>query len=192
MLDFKLIEQGTAHARTVLNALPSCAGTVQVFTKLFPEQLLAELLDYCKSASWQPAFNREGEEIKYRKKISFEHDTVLEVSHTVLENVTDDLSKLFDKQLTFNGIDLWKDTEHYAIGPHTDNPMFNASLQMYIQNLPYLSTVFESTQDCQSNIWTDTAPGSGYIADNTNGLTHWLNGIVPANYNRYSLHATWT
>ena len=191
MLDFELVERGTAHASTVINALPSCEGTVQVFQKLFPQQLLAELLDYCELADWQTALGAYGETIEHRQKICFEHDTVLEVSHMVLENVTDDLSKLFNKQLTFNGLDLWKDTENYAIGPHTDNPMFNASLQMYIQNLPHLSTVFESTQDYQSNTWTDTAPGSGYVADNTVGLTHWLNGVVPADYNRYSLHATW-
>tara|TARA_B100002019_G_C21267005_1_gene599956 strand:- start:158 stop:727 length:570 start_codon:yes stop_codon:yes gene_type:complete len=189
MLDTELIEHSTLHATSVLQGLASVKGTVQTFTQLLPSTCIEQLLAYCEHATWIPAEDLQGRAIKNRQKTMLVHDTVVEVVHCVFENCTPLVRQLLrNDTLRFNGLVLWRDTQGYTIGPHTDNPMFNCSLQMYIKNLPRLSTVFESTPD----IWTDTSPGSGYIADNTCGLKHWLNGVVPADYNRYSLHAIWS
>ena len=57
-----------------------------------------------------------------------------------------------------------------------------------LNNLPYLKTVFEFNGILE----IDPSPGSGYLADNTTGIPHWLDGVVPDNYTRFSLHATWS
>lgn len=188
MLDTQQIEISTEHTLTVLKHIQKIDG-VHLVTDFFDQALLDKLLEYCQTTSqWQPVYNLEQKEIQCRKKVSWETDTVVEVVHVVLQNVTPQLESIFNKQLKFNGLDLWKDTEGYAIKKHTDNPMFNASIQIYIYNLPNLSTVFEHNGIHA----TDTNPGSGYIADNTVGVPHWLNGVVPADFSRYSLHASWT
>ncbi len=193
MLDTHLIEIGTAQAQRVLTTLGSVKNTVKVFSQLLPDVLIKELVEYCNSVDWQDAENIQGNVIKHRKKALFKMDTVTEVVHCIFENATPIVGHLLNcKDIKFNGVVLWKDSQGYTIGPHTDNPIFKCSLQMYIQNLPMLSTVFETENDYDNNIWTDTMPGSGYIADNANGLTHWMNGIVPQDFNRYSLHAIWS
>jgi len=190
MLDIQQIKISTKHTQSVLKHINNIDG-VHFVTGFFNRELLYRLLEYCQTTtSWQPIFDPDQKEIQYRKKITWEEDTVVEVVYSVLQNVTPQLENIFNKQLKFNGLDLWKDTKGYTIKRHTDNPIFNVSLQIYINNLPHLVTVFE-----HNGIHvTDSNPGSGYIADNTKGarVPHWLNGIVPADFNRYSLHATWT
>jgi hypothetical protein len=189
MLDNELIKSGTTHTLHVLNNLSNLQNSVTVVKNFFNQAMLDQLLEFCETTkNWKDAYDTVGGVINYRKKISWETDNIVEVSHTVLENVTPQISKMFNKDLKFNGIDLWKDSTGYNIARHTDNPEFNASLQVYIKNLPYLSTVFEHN----GITVTDTSPGSGYLADNTVGIPHWLDGVVPENYNRFSLHATWT
>jgi len=188
MLDIQQIKISTQHTLAVLKHIHSIDG-VQLVTGFFDQALLDKLLEYCQTShGWQLAYNLVQEKIECREKITWEQDTVVEVAHSVLQNVTPQLENVFNKHLKFNGLDLWKDTEGYYIKRHTDNPAFNASIQIYINNLSNLSTVFEHN----GIHTTDTNPGSGYIADNTVGVPHWLNGVVPANFNRYSLHATWT
>jgi len=188
MLDIQQIKISTQHTLAVLKHIHSIDG-VQLVTDFFDQALLDKLLEYCQTTSqWQPVYDLEQKEIDCRKKITWETDTVVEVAHTVLQNITPQLEKTFNKQLKFNGLDLWKDTEGYFIKRHTDNPAFNASIQIYINNLPHLVTVFEHN----GIHTTDPNSGSGYIADNTVGVPHWLNGVVPADFSRYSLHATWT
>ena len=186
MLDNELIKSGTIHTLQVLNNLSNLQNSVTVVKNFFNQTMLDQLLEFCETTeSWQDI---GGGVIDYRKKISWETDNIVEVSHTVLENVTPQMSKIFNKDLKFNGVDLWKDMPGYTISKHTDNPEFNASLQVYIKNLPYLKTVFEFNGILE----TDPSPGSGYLADNTTGISHWLDGVVPENYTRFSLHATWS
>ena len=189
MLDHELIESGTTHTLEVLNNFPNLENSMIVVKKFFNNEILKQLLEFCESTDeWQDAYDTAGQVIKNRKKISWKLDSILEVSHVILENITPQMSKIFNKDLKFNGVDLWKDMPGYTISKHTDNPEFNASLQIYIKNLPYLSTVFEHN----GITVTDPNPGNGYLADNTVGIPHWLNGIVPENYERFSLHATWS
>jgi len=188
MLDNELIKSGTIHTLQVLNNLSNLQNSVTVVKNFFNQTMLDQLLEFCETTeSWQDIIVGGGV-IDYRKKISWETDNIVEVSHTVLENVTPQMSKIFNKDLKFNGVDLWKDMPGYTISKHTDNPEFNASLQVYIKNLPYLKTVFEFNGILE----TDPSPGSGYLADNTTGISHWLDGVVPENYTRFSLHATWS
>ena len=143
MLDTQQIKISTKHTQSVLKHIKKIDG-VHLVTGFFDQDLLDKLLEYCQTTtSWQPIYNLKQKEIECRKKIAWEDDSVVEVVHTVLQNVTPQLESIFNKQLKFNGIDLWKDTKGYTINRHTDNPIFNVSLQIYIDNLPHLVTVFE-------------------------------------------------
>ena len=188
MLDHELIESGTTHTSKVLNNLSNLQNSVTVVKNFFNQAVLDQLLEFCETTkNWQDA-TYDGGVIDYRKKISWETDNIVEVSHIVLEKVTPQMAKIFNRDLKFNGVDLWKDLPGYSITRHTDNPEFHVSLQIYLKNLPYLKTVFEFNGILE----IDPSPGSGYLADNTTGIPHWLDGVVPDNYTRFSLHATWS
>ena len=191
MLDNQLIESGTEYTQAVLSDLAS--NSLVLVTQVFSASVFDQLLDYCQKydkwiAEKNPYAYDGGQAIQNRFKSQWEYDSIIEVTHNILENCTPELERIFAKPLEFKGLVLWKDTLGFQFDKHTDNPVFNASLQVYLQNLPHIVTQFEYNEQL---VTPDPAPNCGYIADNTLSIPHWMPESVPDNFERYSLHATW-
>ena len=190
MLDNNLIELGTRHTLAVLKSLTPVPGGLCLIENILSQKVLDTLLDYCEHTTrWEHAYNPSQHIILNRRKVSWELDSIVEVVHTILDNNTPEINRIFNNQLKFNGVDLWQDLPGYTISEHTDNPIFNASMQVYIKNLPELHTTFRYLD---TTVNTNPTPNHGYISDNTVGIPHWMDNSVPNEFTRYSLHATWT
>lgn len=188
MYNSELIQRATLYTQSLLSNMhpvPLGMATVENF---FHNDLITHTLEFCNTYdNWQPVTFGDYT-VPHRVKMCFEVDTVIEMLHETLSNCTPQMGTLFAKSLSFNGLDIWKDTAGYYVDKHTDNPEFNVSLQIYIKNLPQLATVFEYDEQ---TVMPRADPNCGYMCDNTVGIPHWMNTAIPNNFTRYSLHATW-
>ena len=192
MIDQDLIKSGSMHLKSMLASLSTDHNGLILIEDVFTDQIIEKLLKFCIAADdWEPQLTADNKTVvANREKISWRYDCIVEETHTILENVTPEISRLIKRDnLVFGGVNLWKDTEGYTIKRHTDNPVIQTSLQVYIQNLPTLSTIFEYDGNL---VHTNPNSNAGYISDNLIGIPHWLPNAVPAEFNRYSLHAIWT
>ena len=192
MIDQDLIKSGSMHLKSMLASLTTDHNGLILIEDVFTDQIIEKLLKFCIAADdWEPQLAADNKTVvANREKISWRYDCIVEETHTILENATPEISRLIKRDnLVFGGVNLWKDTEGYTIKPHTDNPVIQTSLQVYIQNLPTLSTIFEYDGNL---VHTNPNTNSGYISDNLIGIPHWLPNSVPAEFNRYSLHAIWS
>ena len=192
MIDQDLIKSGSMHLKSMLASLSTDHNGLILIEDVFTDQIIEKLLKFCIAADdWEPQLTADNKTVvENREKISWRYDCIVEETHTILENATPEISRLIKRDnLVFGGVNLWKDTEGYAIERHTDNPVIQTSLQVYIQNLPTLSTIFEYDGNL---VHTNPNTNSGYISDNLIGIPHWLPNAVPAEFNRYSLHAIWS
>ncbi len=188
MLDTDLIDAGTAYTQSWLKRLEPKQELYLLDHVLHP-RVLYDLVNYClQTQLWEPVYTLDNKPLDNRIKVCWESDTIVEVAHTILDNCTSKINTIFDINTQFNGLDLWKDTTGYTIQEHTDNPAFNISMQVYLQNLPGLYTSFRYQDKI---IQTNPKPNHGYLSDNTVGVLHWMDNSVPENFDRYSLHATW-
>lgn len=125
----------------------------------------------------------------FRQQIAWQADSVVEEVHMVCSNLTDFLAQIYSRNLKFLGINIWKDTENFIQLKHTDNPIIEVAIQIYLTESELeLGTVFELPNDIVSASYKIN---SGYIADNKNKLTHYTKKRVPKGHVRYSLYATW-
>jgi hypothetical protein len=125
----------------------------------------------------------------FRQQIAWQADSVIEEVHMVCCNLTDFLSHIYCRNLKFLGINIWKDTENFIQLKHTDNPIIEVAIQVYLtESEVELGTVFELPKDI---ITASYKINSGYIADNKNKFTHYTKKRVPKDHVRYSLYATW-
>ena len=192
MIDQDLIKSGSMHLKSTLASLSTDHNGLILIEDVFTDQIIEKLLKFCiASDDWKPQLTADNKTvIANREKISWRYDCIVEETHTILENVTPEISRLIKRDnLVFGGVNLWKDTQGYTIERHTDNTVIQASLQVYIQNLPTLSTIFEYDGNL---VHTNPNTNAGYISDNLIGIPHWLPNAVPAEFNRYSLHAIWS
>lgn len=192
MIDQDLIKSGSMHLKSMLASLSTDHNGLILIEDVFTDQIIEKLLKFCiASDDWKPQLTADNKTvIANREKISWRYDCIVEETHTILENVTPEISRLIKRDnLVFGGVNLWKDTQGYTIKRHTDNPVIQTSLQVYIQNLPTLSTIFEYDGNL---VHTNPNSNAGYISDNLIGIPHWLPNAVPAEFNRYSLHAIWS
>jgi len=192
MIDQDLIKSGSMHLKSMLASLSTDHNGLILIEDVFTDQIIEKLLKFCiASDDWKPQLTADNKTvIANREKISWRYDCIVEETHTILENVTPEISRLIKRDnLVFGGVNLWKDTQGYTIERHTDNTVIQASLQVYIQNLPTLSTIFEYDGNL---VHTNPNTNAGYISDNLIGIPHWLPNAVPAEFNRYSLHAIWS
>tara|TARA_S200000501_G_scaffold319041_1_gene313162 strand:- start:264 stop:836 length:573 start_codon:yes stop_codon:yes gene_type:complete len=190
MLDTDLIDAGTAYTQGWLKLIEPVPQGLHLLEYILHPTVVHQLVNYCYATDlWETVFNTVNKPIQNRQKICWQTDSIIEVAHTILDNCTPQINRIFDIDAEFNGLDLWRDTAGYTISKHTDNPIFNASLQVYLQNLPELYTSFQYNEKI---IQTNPEPNHGYLSDNTVGIPHWMDNSVPENFVRYSLHATWS
>lgn len=190
-LSFDLIENSTAYSLNKLIDIKKtkCPDLFLLDDFLYP-QLIDKLIDFLttQDLNWQ---KEKYQEYKNRSKINYIPDTVIEEVHTVLENLTDNINKKFDKNNKFIGITVWKDNEGFTSDIHDrDNEIIDMSIQVYLtEDLVNLGTSFIYNNKIIQAKYTKNC---GYLYDNNRGVTHYMDIPVPKGHVRYSLYAMWS
>ena len=191
MIDHNLVERSILHISKI-KPIEIVPGLYKIQDVLFPT-LLNKLLSFVSTndLEWVNEIDPHGRElIRPRKKFNWLPDSPIEEVHTVLESYTASINKLFDRDNTFNGISIWKDTVGYQIGPHTDNPIFDVALQLYLSDNPGIKKATTFYKD-DSVYQFDHVQNTGYIIDNRRKIVHSFTEKIPGNDVRYSLHSVW-
>lgn len=189
-LDFNLITQSVDYSKNRLSKkeITECPYLFLLSDFINPE-LLEKLLTFVANDTehWQTVLYQE---ISVRRSITWVPETVIEETHIVMQELTDYLNTIFQKQTTFSGISILKDVHPYSIGMHTDNDMVGIAIQLYLTSGPRnLNTVFKYDSKIIS---ANYQKNSGYIMNNTYKIGHGMLNPVPENHIRYSLYAVWT
>lgn len=186
-LDFSLIEEATQYSLNKLSSLGVAQEKLYLVEDFLHPKLVAKLVNYVENCTdWKAA---SGYKETYRYQTNWEADTALEEVHIVFDCLTQHLSVMFDRVVYFHGVNLWKDVEGYSISRHTDNPVIDLAIQLYLSSGPVeLGTTFEHNGETQAKYQQNC----GYIADNNNGLYHSLKTKVPHDHVRYSVYAIWS
>lgn len=189
-LDYDLIERNCQQARRAIADLtPTLLGDLWLVKDFVTEDILDKLETYISTTEPTQWTQVDGQESFPRHKITWHADTVVEELHDVCASVTRDLEQKFNRQLNFAGIQLWRDTQGYYFGRHTDNPVIDISLQLY---------VFDAPSACGTTFFSDGTRivlgffhNTGYVCVNYN-TEHETTTPVPPGTVRYSLYAHWT
>jgi hypothetical protein len=196
-LDFQLIEQSTQHALKQLSKIEqtSCPY-VFLLEELLHDKLLEKLLEYVKqeNINWlaeePPIDNVSHVPFPNRRKINWDPDTVIEEVHVVFNNLTNAVNKIWNRNNIFLGLSIWKDTKNFAVNKHTDNPVIDVALQIYLNEVDsVVGTTFEYNNKL---IQANHQKNHGYIMDNQAQIVHFLPKSVPDNHTRYSVYAIWS
>ncbi len=113
--------------------------------------------------------------------------------YTLTENfikLTPHVKHIFKKpRLYFGGITMWQDRQKYYIQKHTDNPIIEIAIQIYLtDNEPRLPTTFIVDD---KDIIPDYKVNAGYIMDNSKQILHYMWPPIPQGQIRNSLYAFW-
>jgi len=186
-LDFSLIEEATQYSLAKLSSLGMAQEKLYLVEDFLHPTLIDKLVKYAETRTdWVAA---QGYKDICRYQVNWEPDSALEETHIVFEYLTGYLSVMFNRTVYFHGINLWKDVEGYSISRHTDNPVIDLAIQLYLTSGPAeLGTTFEHNGKTQAKYQQNC----GYIADNSQGLYHSLDTKVPADHVRYSVYAIWS
>jgi hypothetical protein len=195
-LDFQLIEQSTQHALAQLEKIEQTSCPYIFFLEeLLYHELLEKLLKYVKQENiiWLPE-EPPLHSVSYlprpnRRKLNWAPDTVIEEVHIVLGNITDAINKIWDRSNNFLGLSIWCDTKNFAIKKHTDNPVIDVALQVYLTESSSIpGTTFEYDNKL---IQAKYQKNHGYIMDNQAKVSHFLPKSVSNDHTRYSVYAIW-
>ena len=189
MLDTELIDKNCQQASSAVdNLYPTLSSNLFLVSEIFDPAILDKLQDYIRAqddAAWTTVL---GQEHLPRHKITWDMDSVIEELHVVCESLTDKLSARFDRDLRFNGIQIWRDREGYYFGYHTDDPAIDTSLQVYL---------FEGPANCGTTFFNDGSRyvitfyhNTGYLCT-SHQVPHETTTPVPPGVTRYSLYAHW-
>jgi hypothetical protein len=104
--------------------------------------------------------------------------------------LTPHVKHIFRKpRLYFGGITMWQDRQKYYIQKHTDNPIIEIAIQIYLtDNEPRLPTTFIVDD---KDIIPDYKVNAGYIMDNSKQILHYMWPPIPQGQIRNSLYAFW-
>lgn len=189
-IDSSLINQATEYSVNRLHSQP--ADSVMLFDSFILPELTTKLIEFLDSNAipWESETDQTGAyAMDNRLRINWLADTVIEEAHTVFENLTEVLNTKFNRTNTFLGISIWRDTQNYTINRHSDNPIIDIAMQIYLTGGPAsLGTWFDHNS---TTVQATYKVNSGYLLDNSERVEHWLDATVPNNHVRYSLYARW-
>lgn len=191
MLDFNLIEKSVLHIQNV-KPKEIIPGLYQIEDFLFPP-LLKKLLSFISSNDipWVSVDDfARGIKSSPRKKINWLSDSVIEETHKVLESYTPFINRFLNKNNIFEGISIWKDTAGFRIRPHTDNPVFDVALQLFLSDNPGIKKATTFYKD-NTVYQLDHVQNTGYIIDNRRKIVHSFTEKIPNDDIRFSLHSVW-
>lgn len=197
-LDFKLIEKSISYSIDILETSKIiCPGLLHVTNFLHSDLLLKlQTFIFDDNLTWgfHDYHNDYHRSINtpalYRKKIDWIPDSVVEETHIVLDSLTDYLNRRFNKKNKFLGLSIYKDLSSLKLLMHTDNPVIDLSIQVYLNsNNQNLGTKFHLPQTI---FQIPYKVNCGYLMDNNFKIIHSYDGFLDKNYYRYSLYAVWT
>ena len=104
--------------------------------------------------------------------------------------LTPQLKHIFKKPaLYYGGFSLWRDQHKYFIAKHTDNPVIEIGLQVYLNDnsIPLPTTFVVDGVDVRANYKIN----AGYVMDNSEHLEHFFWPPIPKDETRHSLYIFW-
>lgn len=189
-LDFKLIQESTAYSLDkIKNITPTACPYLFLLSDFIYPPLLEKLYQLITSDQNLPWHKVAYQEHSGREAVSWLSDSAIEEVHTVFDSLTQEINQITNNNLTFMGIDVWRDVYPYTIIKHSDQELIGCAIQIYLnENDVDLATKF-SVNDV-----TITPPyktNYGYLMNNQGKVPHWMTSEVPQNFARYSLYAIW-
>jgi hypothetical protein len=191
-LDFDLINRSIPFVISRIENGHEIAPGLIALSDLLDNQLLTKLQEYSfkENTGWKSQENHQMSGYNHhRKKINWLPDSIIEETHIVFDGLTDHLNQLFKRQNKFLGLSVWKDDGSFQIAPHTDNPVIDIAIQIYLNG--------DDNKDLGTKFQLDTVvtipykTNHGYLMDNRQNIRHFYDGKAPEDYYRYSLYAIW-
>jgi hypothetical protein len=186
MIDFELVNSNIESLRRSLVLKNSVGvdwayGLGQVFTDLFIDKVTAE---FDTNTEWTTV---DLQTTSDRKLIAWKQDSVIEEAHMIFEACTQQVSELFQKDMTFSSVNFWQDGPAYSIAPHTDitSGRISASIQIYIGE----SGASSGTELYSNGVIFYKFPwkqNTGYIMNTVPASVH---GMMSPGYTRRSVYA---
>lgn len=198
MIDQNLIDQNIVRLNSAVKNNTSINDQLKLVNNAFDQAMLSKLQDYFdanyNSKLWEPettAYGRPMTDVP-RFKLAWESESVIEELHEVCNGITPLVSELYPGvERKFDGIVIWRDHPGYDLSWHTDNPVIEVSLQVYLSGSDCNPGTEFKTGD--SSLPLPFIVNTGYIV-NHDGVTRPMHRVahpVPENEIRYSLFALW-
>ena len=193
MLDYQLIQSNSKTAAQAIAALwPTPTPDLWHIQNFCDEAAWVKLRQYIATldeSAWQSV---PWQEDLPRRKISWETDSIVEELHEICDNNTQLISQRFGMPLHFHGIQIWRDSEGYQIQEHTDNPVIDVAVQIYLFDAPsHCGTTFFVTAGDTITYVIPHYHNTGYVSVN-HSVPHCSTMAVPAGVLRYSFYAHWS
>ena len=192
MIDQQLIDRSTDVAKLSLTTCKSTASSdLHLLNDFLDKELVAKLKQYLNQDSndkWYlgELFDRDG--------LAWDADTVIEELHMVFDNLTTVISEqFFDRPLNFIGTHIWRDRSPFSQKWHSDNPMINVAIQLYLFD--------EAPSECGTSFMINgielAVPyihNSGYILTTHTppGIIHKPSIVLPPGAIRHSIYGIWS
>ena len=194
MIDQILIKETSQNIINSIEHSKSVDSSLYTLENVLPESACKKLWKYVQTTDkWEP-LEREFYKL-HREKIVWDSDTIIEELHLAFQQVTEKINHMLqsEQQHNYIGIALWKDSEEYSIGWHTDNPLLSSALQIYLFDTcpSKCGTTFKiNNVDIDLPFVHNTA----YLADHNldNKLLHKSTKPTPLGVKRYSLFVSWS
>jgi hypothetical protein len=189
MIDQDLIDRQTQQL------LMSLKNQKEIIPGLYgiEEVLISEVVDKLKqhitiTDQWGKV---QDQEMLNRQSLTWCTDSVIEEIHVAFENITGEINESFPgTEKYFHGLQLWKDQEGYKLGYHTDNPVIDIAMQVYLYECPLQ---YGTTFNVRGTIIDlPFQHNTGYVMKNSAELLHKPSKSLPAGIVRYSLYAIWS
>lgn len=139
---------------------------------------------------WQESYESKYKERNKscRSKITWDQDTVIEEIHTAIDNSTPEIEKMFDLNLKFMGVTLWKDEIGHKLPWHTDNPIIAVTMQIYLFGEDCPGTVFKVNDAEHTCLFLKN---NGYLVNQSTKERPFHRIEFDVKSVRYSLFAMW-
>lgn len=197
MIDQNLINQNIVALTTAVNNNEIINSQLRLIKNAFHQALILKLQEYFDqnydNDLWVPETTEYGVPMDNipRFKLTWEAESVIEELHEICQALTPLVIELYpDTQKKFNGIVIWRDHPGYDLAWHTDNPLIDVGLQIYLSGSPHNPGTEFKTGD--TSLVLPFIPNTGYIVKHTgNRPVHRVAYPVPVGEVRYSLFAIW-
>ena len=192
MIDQIIINTSTETARqAIVNCKPTASPMLYTVERVFDNTLTNKLKEYLTQEQINWSINQNTSPM--RRSLAWDQDTIIEEIHEVGNNLTELIvQKFFKHPLNFLGINVWKDQSQFEMEWHSDNPIINVALQVYMFDLP--TTFGTSFLIDEKETLIPHVHNTGYIAITKTqpGIVHRPTTVVAPGVTRYSIYAIWS
>jgi hypothetical protein len=135
-----------------------------------------------------------GQEDFNREMIDWIPESIIEELHMTCDILTEDIKQYFGiDDISFQALQLWKDSKDYNLGSHKDNPVIDVAMQIYLfgDGLQTEGTTFFIKE---GKIDVPFKSNTGYLLwkkSNEDRIKHQITNIV-TDRTRYTLYLTWS